>query len=248
MSPRKQPVHREKSRIGIAWYLRHQWGRLLEISEDRADLEETFEEWEERARERFKELRTEGYSVEKVVVDVDALLEWCGRKRIGVDARSRSNYVVEKLRTGDTENLALLARLAKKLRRKTSILTDDEVEVAAHHVRRLLGEVVGSELDFSSNRTEDTVRWSSLRARCEQERQKRKLGFKEISSQLKIPQYRLRSVEDGRLGEFNPDIAHEYFKFLGIEPWVKRWARANGDLAKRTGIIPFPGSRRKRPS
>ncbi len=33
------------SQVGIAWYRPEQWARLLEISEDRDDLETTWEEW-----------------------------------------------------------------------------------------------------------------------------------------------------------------------------------------------------------
>jgi hypothetical protein len=50
------------------------------------------------AQERLEELRSQGYAVEKVVVDVDALLEWCGKKGLRmVNARARSMYVTEQL-------------------------------------------------------------------------------------------------------------------------------------------------------
>ena len=31
--------------MGVAWYRRDQWDRLLDISSDHAELENTYEEW-----------------------------------------------------------------------------------------------------------------------------------------------------------------------------------------------------------
>jgi hypothetical protein len=55
---------------------------------------------------------------------------------------------------------------------------------------------------------------------------------------LKVPRYRLAAIEAGTRGELKPEIARRYFRFLGIEPWVRRWSRANLQLARRVGIVP----------
>ncbi len=82
------------------------------------------------------------------------------------------------------------------------------------------------------------MRWSSLKERCEQARAARGMSLREAALALKVPMYRLAAVEAGTLGELKPDVARQYFRFLGIEPWVRRWSRANRGLAKRTGIAP----------
>jgi len=134
----------------------------------------------------------------------------------------------------------VLARLNKKLRKKTSILTDEEIRIVAGEVRRLLGQDIVALARGHGVRVEDGLRWQSLRAKCEQERNNRGLTIKDVASQIRRPQYRIRAVEQGGLRELRPEIAHEYFRFLGIVPWVKRWARANQELAERAGILPFP--------
>ena len=130
--------------------------------------------------------------------------------------------------------------LAKKLRKKTSILSDAEVKIVTREIRRILGREFFARIKGSHVRMGDTVRWSSLRARCEEAREKRGVTLKEVSSELKIPQYRLRAVEQGSFSELKPEFVHRYFQYLGIESWVTRWARGNADLARRSGIRPLP--------
>jgi len=130
-------------------------------------------------------------------------------------------------------------KLNKKLRKKTSILTDMEVKYLKKEAHRLLGPAF-AELSFlSETMIEDTFRWMALGARCQEERDKRGLSIKDVSSELRVPQYRLRAIESGSLREIKPDIAHSYFLFLGIKSWVIRWARANAELAQRTGLASF---------
>lgn len=130
-------------------------------------------------------------------------------------------------------------RIERKLRRSNAaILTDAEVRLVTAEIRRLLGPGVIELLPESSFRPQDTVRWSSLTARCEQARAERELTLKDAAKALKVPRYRLEAVEAGRLAELKPEIAHRYFSFLDIESWVKRWVRANPGLARRAGLVP----------
>lgn len=133
----------------------------------------------------------------------------------------------------------LRKRLVRKLRRdEASILTDAEVQLLAAEMRRLLGPAFAEVTGISGFRLGDTVRWLSLKARCEQARADRGLSLKEAAVAFKVPRYRLAAVEAGARGEFKPEIARRYFQFLGIEPWVRRWSRANPRIARRVGIAP----------
>lgn len=88
-----------KSRImGIAWYQPDQWERLLDISEDASDLEDTYEEWQSFATKKIKKLKQQGFSVQKVTIDTEELLAWCNAYRIPVNSHSRSEFVTKKLR------------------------------------------------------------------------------------------------------------------------------------------------------
>lgn len=142
------------------------------------------------------------------------------------------------------EKAKALARVERKLKRdKASVLTDAEVRLLAAEVRALFGPTFAEVFRKSSGRLEDTMRWLSLKERCEQARAARGMNLKEAALALKVPKYRLAAVEAGTLGELKPDVARQYFRFLEIKSWVRRWSRSNRDLAKRAGIAPDGHSR-----
>ena len=83
--------------IGVAWYKKDQWNRLLDISEDASELEETFEEWKSNALKKIKSIEKQGAIVEKIPVDTEELLAWCNTFRLSVNSRSRTEYVTKSL-------------------------------------------------------------------------------------------------------------------------------------------------------
>jgi len=83
--------------IGVAWYRKEQWDRLLEISSDRDNLDDTYEEWKANAEASLPMLTQEGYVPRKIDVDVEELLRWCNSQKLPVDGDSRSRFTWEKL-------------------------------------------------------------------------------------------------------------------------------------------------------
>jgi len=136
------------------------------------------------------------------------------------------------------------ARLARRLKRNpAAILGAREVQLLASAAERLWRESFSrlSALDPEgglSLRFAETIRWDSLGARCRQARERMQLDEKAAARNARLPWYRVKAVESGRFGEFQPDDAWRYFEFLGIEAWVRRWCRANAELAERQGIRP----------
>ena len=139
-----------------------------------------------------------------------------------------------------------LAALEKRLAGDTSaILNPAEIRLLNRELQRVVtSSFPGLPVDALDG-SDDTIRWHALGARCAQARSLR--GIRDISVALGIPQYRLRAIEGGRLSEFRVDLARRYFCFLGIEPWVTAWCRANRELASRVGLLdPRPREPRTR--
>ena len=138
-----------------------------------------------------------------------------------------------------------LVRLEKKLvSDPCAILGTAEIRLLDREVRRALIASfpgVGAYL----NRSEDTIRWHALGARCAEARGAR--GIREVSVALVIPQYQIRAIERGHLREIRPDLVRRYFHFLGIEAWVARWCRANRELARRIGLLDDAPQRQRAP-
>ena len=83
---------------GVAWYRPEQWQRFREVAEDVENLEESYEAWLQTAERLIREGIPSNLSVEKVDVDVEALLAWCNARGLAVNALTRSRYVSETLR------------------------------------------------------------------------------------------------------------------------------------------------------
>ena len=103
MRKRRRQVARDtnKTVMGVAWYRRDQWDRLLEISSDRGELEDTFDEWKTVAEENLRNLARHGYKFRKVAIDVEELLIWCNSQNRDVDGDARTEFTVVKLRESD---------------------------------------------------------------------------------------------------------------------------------------------------
>ena len=91
-------------KIGVAWFRVEQWQRLRDISADKQELEDTFEEWLVAAEKALVNLRANGVDARKVDVDVDQLFQWCQSKKLPVNSESRSSFVAEKLLLDEKKN------------------------------------------------------------------------------------------------------------------------------------------------
>lgn len=129
-----------------------------------------------------------------------------------------------------------LVRLERKLARdRTAILSVSEVELLQQELRPALAESFPNLPATAFDQSEDVIRWQSLSAMCKEARRAR--GIRDMSVITGIPQYRLRAIENGHLSAIRPDLTRRYFRTLGIEDWVRRWCRANRELAARAGLI-----------
>ena len=130
-----------------------------------------------------------------------------------------------------------------KIKKKTQLLTEDEVQELSRRLTDLLPpKLVAYSLEQGIT-TEITIRMSSLAARFEEARVARGRSIKEVAEQLRVPQYRIRAVEQGRASEILPEVLAKYSAFLGLDRWCKRWATANQQLGIQLGLIPDVGNR-----
>lgn len=96
---RVDKIDRSLEVMAVAWWKREQWDRLYDISVDRENLEETFEEWEANALLMLVDVRDQvrasgqKISVDAFQVDTEELLLWCNVRGFEVNAESRAAYV-----------------------------------------------------------------------------------------------------------------------------------------------------------
>lgn len=127
----------------------------------------------------------------------------------------------------------------------TRILDDHEVAAMTNARRaQIARDFPGVPLDLLGNQ-EHRVRLMSLGARFKQAREASGATIKELAAALKVPQYRLKSIEEVRLHSIEGPIIARYGAHLGLEAWLATWIAANGLLAAELGIgppviVPFP--------
>jgi len=78
--------------MAVATYSREQWDRLMEVADDRNELESSWEEWKTSHEERIAHLRQQGFEPMEIPVDVDALQEFCRRRGLRNDSGVRAEY------------------------------------------------------------------------------------------------------------------------------------------------------------
>ena len=76
----------------MAWYRPDQWTLLRAVSADGERLEATYEEWLSFASGQLRDLQAHGLQVEKIDVEVAALVRWCNSQSRPVDGEARAEY------------------------------------------------------------------------------------------------------------------------------------------------------------
>ena len=76
--------------LGFGWFTANTYLHLREVSADKNNLPDTFQEWEKRAQAQFDGLVAKRITVEKVFIDPDALLRWVGEATI--DSKKRAEF------------------------------------------------------------------------------------------------------------------------------------------------------------
>lgn len=78
--------------VGIPWYNRADYPRILEIMEDAEVLPDTFDQWLQRAEKTREQFLRRGAIVVKAQIEPDAFVAWCRANSRHVDADGRTAF------------------------------------------------------------------------------------------------------------------------------------------------------------
>lgn len=118
---------------------------------------------------------------------------------------------------------------------KAAILTDAEVAFLAKHLRNMMAESFPGVAALMGD-SERIIRMMALSENCKMARESRGLSIKDVAAQMRVPQYRLRAIEDGSMSSLQPKYLRAYLEFLDLVQWARRWVAANSVLAERLEI------------
>lgn len=85
--------------VALACYRSEDWPRIREISADRANLPEQYDEWLSRIARQLADLKASGIEPDKIIITPDALLAFAGEREI--NRQTRSEYAARQLANAD---------------------------------------------------------------------------------------------------------------------------------------------------
>ena len=92
--------------IGVPWFRAENYDEARARMSDAAQLPETFEEWLSRAEERERNFHRTGVTVERVYVDDDRFIEFCGNSDQPLNSGARQKFAMTKVARSTKANLA----------------------------------------------------------------------------------------------------------------------------------------------
>jgi hypothetical protein len=78
--------------MGLAWYAREDYPRILEIMADAQTLPATYEKWLKLAEEIERGMMSQDHVVVRAVIDPDEFPAWCAARGLNVDADGRKRF------------------------------------------------------------------------------------------------------------------------------------------------------------
>lgn len=120
------------------------------------------------------------------------------------------------------------------------ILTHDQVWMIQKRLKQALGPAILQEVGRYGMDMEWSIRFMAVSSRTKARREALGLSIKEAARTLKVPQYQLGAIEEGRRREILPEVLDAYLKFLRLKPWFGKWQKANPQVtfSQRRGRIP----------
>ena len=109
-------------------------------------------------------------------------------------------------------------------------LNSEQADNLVELVKEMFGEQGLKILEGSGLNVNNMVRFMYISRLCQKKREEKGLNLKTISSKLKIPQYKLKYIEESGMGNIDPDILEKYVKYLGLEKEFNEWLKQNKDV------------------
>jgi hypothetical protein len=123
--------------------------------------------------------------------------------------------------------------MKKKKSDNPKIFTDKEVEILSEFLRENLDTSFSRKAKEYGINFEDMIRFHPLSQKIQEKRILLDLSIKDVSKQLKIPQYKLKYIENSSVKNIDIKILQDYVKLLKLDNWYKEWLKANPEFESK---------------
>jgi len=130
--------------------------------------------------------------------------------------------------------------MEKKKKINYENLTRKEAEYIAKRIRALTKEIVGKEhgyiVDKFAKNYANNILFTAISEKIKAKREKRNLTIKKISTELKIPQYKIRYIENASLSNIEKGYLEKYLYFLDLTQYYSKWAKKHKDIVDKYNL------------
>ena len=112
----------------------------------------------------------------------------------------------------------------------TSLLNNDELAIVANGIHQVLGESFTLAVEAYGLDVEAILRFMPVAERCRTARARQDLSLKDAARALRMPQYRLKDIEENRVWAVDQAVLVLYIELLDIKQWFSRWKAQNSSL------------------
>jgi hypothetical protein len=97
-------------------------------------------------------------------------------------------------------------------------------------IHQVLGESVTVAVEAYGLDVEAILRFMPVAERCRIARARKDLPLKDAARALRVPQYRLKDIEENRVGAVDRAVLDLYIELLDMKQWFSRWKAQNSSL------------------
>jgi hypothetical protein len=110
------------------------------------------------------------------------------------------------------------------------ILNDNEVDSYVKAKKSIIlnsSKYSKKEADTLFKEFEKRIRFRPIATRCYLARKRRNLSLKDISTELDVPESKLKSIEIGLFPQVEVKVLYQYIKYLKLDYWFDHWKQKN---------------------
>jgi hypothetical protein len=115
------------------------------------------------------------------------------------------------------------------------IVNSEQADLLLALAKEQLGPDLACMISTSPINMNHLIRFMGVASMCRARREEKGLGFKDISSGLKIPQYKLKAIEESSTMNIVPEILDKYVEYLGLGEEFGKWMEENREVYEGLG-------------
>ncbi|MBU1087178.1 MAG: helix-turn-helix domain-containing protein [Candidatus Omnitrophica bacterium] len=117
-------------------------------------------------------------------------------------------------------------------RRNKKFIDSKTADLIIEKMYDALGHDIVTQFTKHGSSAKDMIRFMPVSKTCQDARKKRGLTIKQIAASIKVPQYRLKDIEENSFNRIIRNILERYVEFLDLKEWFNEWIKNNQDVYK----------------